>query len=110
MGDAVTLVMLLLCTLLVITNCSLVPRPVNAGAVGRNAQLTSGALLKFLKPCVRSHADVRSDMLNRLSAVTTLHLRLPLQCVRHCVAAVPWEGEHEHGADAAAVAGGVPAQ
>ena len=39
-GDAVTLVMLLLYVLLAVTNFSLVPRPVDAGAAGWKAQLT----------------------------------------------------------------------
>ena len=49
MGDAVTLVMLLLYVLLAVTNFSPVLRPVDAGAAGRKAQLTMRLLP--LNPC-----------------------------------------------------------
>ena len=50
MGDTVTLVMLLLYALLAVTNSSLVLRPVDAVSAGQKVQLTSGVLLKILKP------------------------------------------------------------
>ena len=94
MGEAVTLVVLYV--FLAVTNFSFVPCLVDSGAAGRKAQLTSRALLKILKPCIWSRVGTHSAMLNRLCAATTLRLCLPLQGVRHRVAAVPREGEHKY--------------
>ena len=70
-GDAVTLVVLLLYALLAVANVRLVLCPVDAATTGRKAQLTSGTLLKILKPCVWSYADAYSATLNHLRAMTT---------------------------------------
>mmetsp|Transcript_14914 Transcript_14914/g.27143 ORF Transcript_14914/g.27143 Transcript_14914/m.27143 type:complete len:916 (+) Transcript_14914:127-2874(+) len=69
--DTATLSMLVLYTILAITECRVCQYPDANTKEGKKAKLTTGALMKILKPYFWPHATATSATLNRIRAIST---------------------------------------